>query len=243
MRCRCATGNMKKMGPREGLEPPTLGFVGRCSESTELTGQRNWRFMSGKESTSVVSIRERQARPAGSARCTRGREPLHISAERDRAGAGGTGWAQPKWGGRAHRCAVHRFFVSCGAGGRPEPAPPRGKLLRIGSLRCRDGAARWPQEKQNKKARILSESGPLGKRVGRCAYALPPPGCRLSSLSRPASPACMAHTNAYRPVRGRWFGVAMRVFTMGPCTFRLNESLNGGHPLSDDEERTVKSLY
>lgn len=88
---------------------------------------------------------------------------MHISAERDRAGAGGTGWAQPKWGERAHRCAVHRFFVSCGACGRPEPAPPRGKLLRIVSplARRRGTMAAEKKKTQNKKARILSESGPL----------------------------------------------------------------------------------
>ena len=53
----------------------------------------------------------------------------------------------------------------------------------------------------------------------------------------------MAHTNAYRPMTGRWFGVAMRVFTLGPCSFRLNESSNACHRLSDDRKRTVKSLY
>ena len=53
----------------------------------------------------------------------------------------------------------------------------------------------------------------------------------------------MARTNAYRPMTGRWFGVAMRVFTLGPCSFRLNESSNACHRLSDDRKRTVKSLY
>lgn len=53
----------------------------------------------------------------------------------------------------------------------------------------------------------------------------------------------MAHTNAYRPVTGRWFRVAMRVFTLGPCSFWLNESSNACHRLSDGRKRTVKSLY
>jgi hypothetical protein len=35
----------------------------------------------------------------------------------------------------------------------------------------------------------------------------------------------------------------MRVFTLGPCSFKLNESSNACHRLSDDRKRTVKSLY
>jgi hypothetical protein len=82
---------------------------------------------------------------------------------------------------------------------------------------------RRPVEPEKKKARILSESGPLRTELGGTRYALPSPGCtwssarssqqRLVEAKEPGVPMCMpsrteptpaaARTNAPRPCSGR----------------------------------------
>ncbi len=109
-----------------------------------------------------------------------------------------------------------------------------------------------------KKARILSESGPLRTELGRQRYALPSPGCTWSSArssqQRPAGanepwvPVCMrypaqaspeaARTNAPGPCMGRCVVTTLPGFTV-PASVEVGSGRWPGFRVG----RTVKSLY
>jgi hypothetical protein len=139
-------------------------------------------------------------------------------------------------------CLLSYIRKICEPNHRPVPRSTRSKLLKsvhrcrwcdpsiAGLRRC---AGRLKSEK--KKARILSESGPLQTELGGCARiyvsALPSPGCTESSfrsscqwhvgkawcMAAPHAPSdfiAEARTNATRPIMGRVVLTTCLDFTM-----------------------------